>query len=104
MVCLQYALFQLEKAVPLELETDEVKFLKGIYEQIMKECRSDTKDKFPIIASYVHTLLLHVRRLQIHARQMQIDCHEKLGDHEITRSLTGSFLRFLKRTRNISIR
>jgi AraC family transcriptional regulator, transcriptional activator of pobA len=55
--------FQLEKAVPLELDTEEVTLLKGIYEQIMLEYRSDKKDKFPVISSYVHTLLLHVRRL-----------------------------------------
>ena len=55
--------FQLEKAVPLELDPEEISLLKGIYEQIMVEYQSDRKDKFPLIASYVQTLLLHVRRL-----------------------------------------
>lgn len=55
--------FQLEKAVPFEIEREEVELLQGIYRQILKEYRSDNLDKFALIASYVHTLLLHVRRL-----------------------------------------
>lgn len=55
--------FQLEKAVPFEIEQDELELLKGIYKVILKEYHSDNKDKFALIASYVHTLLLHVRRL-----------------------------------------
>lgn len=55
--------FQLEKAIPFEIDPDEVTLLKGIYEQILKEYRSDNKDKFSLISSYVHTLLLHVQRL-----------------------------------------
>ena len=55
--------FKLEKAIPFEIEPDEVELLTGIYRQVLKEYRSDSKDKFALIASYVHTLLLHVRRL-----------------------------------------
>jgi AraC family transcriptional regulator, transcriptional activator of pobA len=55
--------FQLEKAIPFEIDPDEVTLLKGIYQQILKEYRSDNRDKFSLISSYVHTLLLHVRRL-----------------------------------------
>ncbi|MDP9042940.1 MAG: helix-turn-helix domain-containing protein [Bacteroidota bacterium] len=55
--------FQLEKAIPFEIDPDEVTLLKGIYEQILKEYRSDFKDKFALISSYVHTLLLQVQRL-----------------------------------------
>jgi AraC-like DNA-binding protein len=55
--------FQLEKAVPFEIDDEEVKIIKGYYEQIMKEYRSDNKDKFSMISSFVQTLLLHIRRL-----------------------------------------
>ncbi len=62
-IIFEFPFFQLEKAVPLELDSEEIKLLKGIYEQIMLEYRSDKKDKFSVISSYVHTLLLQVRRL-----------------------------------------
>ena len=55
--------FQLEKAIPFEIEPDEVELLTGLYQQILKEYRSDNTDKFELIVSYVHTLLIHVRRL-----------------------------------------
>src|SRR5258705_340031 len=55
--------FQMEKAIPFEIEPDEVKLLTRLYQQILLEYRSDNHDKFALIASYVHTLLLHVRRL-----------------------------------------
>jgi len=55
--------FQLEKAIPFEIEQDEAELLTGIYKEILKEYQSNNKDKFALISSYVHTLLLHVRRL-----------------------------------------
>src|SRR5258708_2882271 len=55
--------FQLEKAIPFEIEPDEVELLTGLYQQILKEYRSGNADKFELIVSYVHTLLIHVRRL-----------------------------------------
>ncbi len=55
--------FQLEKAIPFELEPDEVELLTNLYRQILKEYRSDNTDKFDLIASYTHTLLIHVRRM-----------------------------------------
>jgi AraC family transcriptional activator of pobA len=55
--------FQLEQAIPFEVEPDEVKQLTGLYQQILSEYRSDNPDKFDLIVSYVHTLLVYVRRL-----------------------------------------
>ena len=55
--------FRLEKAIPFEIEPDELKMLKNFYEQILKEYQSDNPDKFDLIASYTHSLLIHVRRL-----------------------------------------
>src|SRR4030095_12458017 len=54
--------FQLEKAIPFELEQDEVEMMTSIYKQILNEYLSNNKDKFTMISSYVYTLLLHVRR------------------------------------------
>lgn len=55
--------FQLEKAVPFEVDQEEADLITGIYKQIFAEYRSDNKDRFALISSYVHTLLLHIRRL-----------------------------------------
>lgn len=55
--------FQLEKAIPFELEEEEIALFTGIFQQIMKEYRSDNEDKFALISAYVYSLLLHVRRL-----------------------------------------
>lgn len=84
--------FQLEKAVPLELEPGEVQFLKGIYEQIMKEYRSDSKDKFPVIASYVYTLLLHVRRLyyKYEETDKKLTNHVHAHEHDLVESFRGA--------------
>jgi AraC family transcriptional activator of pobA len=55
--------FRLEKAIPFQIEDEEVELLRGFFQLILQEYRSHNTDKFPLIASYVHTLLLHVRRL-----------------------------------------
>jgi AraC family transcriptional activator of pobA len=55
--------FQLEKAIPFEIEPEEVELIEGIYKQIFKENKSNHKDKYILISSYVHTLVLHIRRL-----------------------------------------
>ena len=55
--------FQMEKAIPFEIEPDEVELLTGLYKQILKEYKSDNPDKFELIASYIQVLLIHVRRL-----------------------------------------
>jgi AraC-like DNA-binding protein len=55
--------FQLEKAIPFELEPDEVNLITNLYQQILNEYNSDNPDKFDLIASYTHILLIHVRRM-----------------------------------------
>jgi AraC family transcriptional activator of pobA len=81
--------FQLEKAIPFEIEPDEVELLSGIYKLILKEYRSDNKDKFDLISSYVHTLLLHIRRL--YSKYVEIDTVliSNINEHE--RLLVDSF-------------
>lgn len=77
--------FHLEKAIPFELEIDEVQLLTGIYQQVLKEYRSDNKDKFVLIASYVHTLLLHVRRLfnKYLENDLELAEHLSQGDQQL---------------------
>jgi len=55
--------FQLEKAIPFELEPVEVELLTDLYHRILKEYTSDNEDRFDLIASYAHSLLIHVRRM-----------------------------------------
>ncbi|TDX00626.1 helix-turn-helix domain-containing protein [Dinghuibacter silviterrae] len=55
--------FDMEKAIPFEIDPEEVALLGGLYKRIMEEYRSDRKDKFDLISTYTHALLLHVRRL-----------------------------------------
>ena len=55
--------FKLEKAIPFEIGPEEVELLTNLYKQILLEYRTDNDDKFEMIASYTHTLLMYVRRL-----------------------------------------
>jgi AraC family transcriptional regulator, transcriptional activator of pobA len=55
--------FQLEKAIPFELEPSEVKLLTNLYQQILREYGSDHTDRFDLIASITYTLLIYVRRM-----------------------------------------
>lgn len=54
---------QLEQAIPFELEPEEVDPLTNIYKLVYQEYHSKNPDKISLITSYVHTLLLYVRRL-----------------------------------------
>jgi AraC family transcriptional regulator, transcriptional activator of pobA len=62
-IIFQLPFFRLEKAIPFEIEPDELKLLTNLYDQIMKEYKSDNADKFDLISSYTYSLLIHVRRL-----------------------------------------
>src|ERR1700754_3940426 len=55
--------FKLEKAIPFELEPEEVELLTDMYHRIFKEYRSENTDRFDLIASYTHALLIHIRRM-----------------------------------------
>lgn len=69
--------FQFEKAIPFEIEPDEVELLTVLYKQIMKEYRSDNSDKLELIASYTYTLLIQIRRLYF----KYSDTDQKLTTH-----------------------
>jgi len=83
--------FQLEKAIPFELEPDEVEMLAGLYKQILKEYRSDNPDKFDLIASYTHTLLMYVRRLynKYSENDKELSAHIHERDHSLIEAFRG---------------
>ncbi len=74
--------FQLEKAIPFEIDQEEIDLLGDIYKQIFKEYKSDNKDKFVLIASYVHTLVLHVRRLYYKYTKIDESLTTHIHEHE----------------------
>jgi AraC family transcriptional regulator, transcriptional activator of pobA len=86
--------FQLEKAIPFEIEQEEVDLLGGIYKQIFKEYRSENKDKFVLISSYVHTLLLHVQRLYHKYTVTDDKLTSHINEHE--HSLVENFRKLIR--------
>ena len=74
--------FRLEKAIPFELEPTEVEMLTGIYKQILREYQSDNRDRFSLIASYVQTLLLHVRRFYYKYTEVDASLISHVHKHE----------------------
>lgn len=77
--------FRLEKAIPFELEPDEIELLTNLYNQILAEYNSENADKFDLIASYTHTLLIHIRRM--YNKYIEIDkalaTHIQKRDHSL---------------------
>jgi AraC-like DNA-binding protein len=88
-IIFEFPFFQLEMAIPFEIETDEVELLTKIYQQILQEYRSDKQDKFALITSYVFTLLLHIRRL--YYKYIEIDNNLITHIHDHDRLLVENF-------------
>ena len=61
-----FPFLRLAQAVPLPVAPADTNRLRSAYRHIAEEYHSDRADRFDLIAAYLHTLLLHVRRL--HAR------------------------------------
>ncbi len=55
--------FKMEKAIPFEIEPEDVDMLKDLYIKINAEYRTSNDDKFDLIHTYTYALLVHVRRL-----------------------------------------
>jgi len=55
--------FKMEKAIPFEIEAEDVEMLTDLYKKINSEYRSSNKDKYDLIHAYTCALLVHVRRL-----------------------------------------
>ncbi|MCF0055429.1 AraC family transcriptional regulator [Dyadobacter sp. CY356] len=58
-----FPFLQLDKSIPFEIETEDRIWLEMTYQKILDEYRSEIPDKFELIASYLQTLLLQVKRL-----------------------------------------
>lgn len=86
--------FQLDKAIPFEIEPDEVQMLTNLYKQVLSEYHSGNEDRFALISSYVHTLLLHVRRLYRKYSEADKTLVEHVADREIV--LLESFRRLIR--------
>ena len=74
--------FQLEKAIPFEIEADEVELLTGLYKKILSEYRSDRADKFELIVAYTHILLVHVRRMYFRYAETDKALLTHIREHE----------------------
>ncbi|WP_291583831.1 AraC family transcriptional regulator [Bacteroides sp.] len=61
-VC-EFPFLQLDKAIPFEIDTKNASQLAEIFRKINNEYESDESDRFELIASYIHVLLVHIRRL-----------------------------------------
>ena len=87
--------FKLEKAIPFEIGPDDVKLLTNLYRQILLEYRTDNGDKFEMIASYTHTLLMYVRRLYF----KYVETDKKLLGHiqQAEDSLVERFLALIRK-------
>ena len=87
--------FQLEKAIPFELEPDEVELLTNLYNQILAEYRSENADKFDLIASYTCTLLIHVRRM--YNKYIENDQALTTHIHQHDHSLVEEFRKLIRK-------
>ncbi len=74
--------FHLEKAIPFEIEQDEVELIAGIYKQVLTEYQSNNKDKFALITSCVYTLLLHLLRFYNKYTKTDVDLPSHVHSHE----------------------
>lgn len=59
----EFPFLQIDKTIPLEIEEKEVAGLMSIFRQIEIEYETNLPDRFDMIASLVHVLLVKVRRV-----------------------------------------
>ncbi len=92
--------FQLEKAIPFEIEAKDATFLTGIYKAILTEYQSDNIDKFEFISGYTYQLLLHVRRLYFRFAETEQDLvlQLKSGDDVLVNKFQSMIKKYLPDT------
>lgn len=59
----EFPFLQLDKAIPFEIAEQETGRFSDIFSKIDEEYKNNDPDSFDIIASYIHVLLVHIRRL-----------------------------------------
>jgi len=86
--------FKMEKAIPFEIEPEDIELLTDLYKKINAEYRSPNEDKYDLIHSYTYTLLVHIRRLYIKYKETDPDLalEIKSSDH----ALVEKFLSLIK--------
>jgi AraC family transcriptional regulator, transcriptional activator of pobA len=87
--------FKLEKAIPLEIEPEDVDMLTDLYKKINKEYRSSNTDKYDLIHSYTYELLIHLRRLFIKYSETDLYLVQKIKTNDNT--LVDKFLSLIKK-------
>ena len=91
-----FPFLQLDKAIPFEIEETDVPWLSTTYQKIDEEYHSDISDRFALIASYVQTLLLQVKRLY-EARSV-IDAEVVQAAHQHDQIWVSRFKKLLSNT------
>ena len=61
-VC-EFPFLQIDKAIPFEIDAKSAGQLADIFMKINEEYQSEEPDSFELIASYIHLLFVHIRRL-----------------------------------------
>jgi AraC-like DNA-binding protein len=59
----EFAFLQVDKAIPFEIDETEIDVLSNVFQKIIEEYHSGMPDRFELVASYIHLLLLRIRRL-----------------------------------------
>ncbi|TKC05856.1 AraC family transcriptional regulator [Pedobacter frigoris] len=59
---IDFPFFRLDKALPMNLQTEDANFVNNLFQQIFEEYHSENKDKFLFIQSYTQLLLLITKR------------------------------------------
>lgn len=62
-VIYEFPFLQLDKAIPLEIKEKDAERLSDIFRTILTEYQGNEPDRFDPIASYIHILLVHIRRI-----------------------------------------
>lgn len=62
-IILNCPIFKFDNSVLFTIDQDSADMLRGLYERIYEEYHSGNEDRYDLIISYFHTLLLQVQRL-----------------------------------------
>jgi len=81
----EFPFLQINKTIPLEIEEKEVPELMNIFRQIEKEYATALPDRFDMIASLVHILLVRIRRLYEKSvtAEAELSVMAKSNDHTL---------------------
>lgn len=90
-----FPFFQLDKAIPFELEDNDMPVLVNVFENIGQIYNSPSPEQFNIIASYVKILLLHIN--EMYNKYVRIDNQLAQTINYSNDKITNSFFTLVKR-------